>query len=239
MTALKTITAPSGARFTVSAEHADRFQALVNDLEAAGYPIKSDQSGGYNPRNIAGTNKPSLHSYGRAIDVNWNENARGKPGSIPEAVALELAKKHGMTWGGQWKNRDDMHFEVADGAPVPMQNRGLTSFAGLSAPKTAPMPTTETPVDPVSMLMALFQQGGGAALGAGTPPPGGAPAGGGGMQLPFGLGGAPKSQANDLPDPMAGAGQMQTPNLLGGQRSPMDMQALMQLAATKRRGGIG
>lgn len=223
MSALKTITAPSGARFTVSAEHADRFQALVNDLEAAGYPIKGDQSGGYNPRNIAGTNKPSLHSYGRAIDVNWNENARGKPGSIPEAVALELAKKHGMTWGGTWKNRDDMHFEVADGGPVPMQNRGLTSFAGLSAPKSEQMPFSlaapVTGANPQDTIAA-------------------APAAVAGIKLPFGLSlGSAQSKSGgvELPE----APEMEAPDLLGGQRKPIDMSALMQLASVKRRGGIG
>jgi hypothetical protein len=117
------------------------------------------------------------------------------------------------------------------------QAHSLATGGATPASSPTPMPATETPVDPVSMLMALFQQGGGTAPGAGTPPVGGDAAGG--LKLPFGLGSVTGGQAKDLPDPMAGAGQMQTPNLLGGQRSPMDMQALMQLAATKRRGGIG
>jgi hypothetical protein len=140
---LRTITSPSGARFTVAAEHADRFQALVNDLEARGYPIKADQSGGYNPRNIAGTNTPSLHSFGRAIDINWNENARGKPGAIPQDVALELAQKHGLTWGGTWKNRDDMHFE-APWNNRPMAARSLVAAAGLKD-AGADTPQAQTP----------------------------------------------------------------------------------------------
>jgi hypothetical protein len=140
---LRTIMTPSGAKFTVAAEHADRFQGLLNDLEARGYKIDPGQSGGYNPRNIAGTNTPSLHSFGRAIDINWNENARGKPGSIPQDVALELAGKHGLTWGGTWKNRDDMHFE-APWQDRPMQARSLVAAAGLTdgAPK---QPQTQTP----------------------------------------------------------------------------------------------
>lgn len=232
MTALKTITSPAGARFTVAAEHADRFQALINDLEAAGYPIKPDQSGGYNKRNIAGTNKPSLHSFGRAIDVNWHENARGKPGSIPQDVALELAKKHGMTWGGTWKNRDDMHFEVADTAPRPMSERGLTSFAGHTPPKpnaAPPVAQQETPMDPISMIMALMKQGGGAG-GGGAPA---APGSGGGVSLPFGF----KMGGTELGNPTS---QTQAPSPLAGlQRQPIDMSALMQLANTRRRGGIG
>jgi hypothetical protein len=136
--ALKIITSPSGARFTVSADHADRFQAFVNDLEAGGYAINRGQSGGYNKRNIRGTRTPSQHSFGRAIDVNWTDNARGKPGKIPQELALRLAKKHGLTWGGTWKNRDDMHFEVdRKGAPVPMAQRSLVAAAGLATPPMA------------------------------------------------------------------------------------------------------
>lgn len=128
---LKTITAPNGARFTVDERYADRFIGLLNDLESSGYLIDPNQSGGYNPRNIAKTNTPSQHAYGRAVDINWTDNARGSRGSIPEKLAMDLARKHGMTWGGTWKNRDDMHFQVADGAPIPMANRSFMTAAGL------------------------------------------------------------------------------------------------------------
>lgn len=222
MTALKIVTSPSGARFSVAAEHADRFQALVNDLEAKGYPIRGDQSGGYNKRNIAGTSTPSQHSFGRAIDVNWNENARGKPGSIPEDVALELAKKHGMTWGGTWKNRDDMHFEVADTAPRPMEQRGLTSFAGMPSPK----PQSASPM-PFSLAAPVAQA---------DPQltPAAAPAAVAGMSLPFGL-----SLGKGDPMQMPEMPQVEAPRPLANlQRKPIDMSALMQLASIKR-GRIG
>lgn len=134
---LKIVTAPSGARFSVEADKAEKFQAFVNDLEASGYSIKGDQSGGYNARKIAGTNTPSLHSYGRAIDVNWSDNPRGASGNIPPDVARSLANKHGLTWGGDWKNPDPMHFEYADRSR-PLSERGLTSVAGLTPPKATP-----------------------------------------------------------------------------------------------------
>lgn len=220
MTALKIITSPSGARFSVAAEHADRFQALVNDLEAAGYPIKGDQSGGYNKRNIAGTNMPSQHSFGRAIDVNWNENARGKPGAIPENVALELAKKHGLTWGGTWKNRDDMHFEVADTGPRPMDQRGLTSFAGMTPPKAeAPAPM------PFSLAAPVTQADPQAT-------PAAAPATVAGLNLPFGLSLGAPGKAPDIPTAQA---EMPRP-LASLTPRQMDLTQLMQLASIKRRG---
>jgi hypothetical protein len=149
---LKTITSRSGARFTVASKYADRFQALIDDLEGAGYQIKGNQSGGYNPRNIAGTNVPSQHSFGRAIDVNWTDNPRGTRGTIPPEIAREVAGRRGFVWGGDWKNPDDMHFEIADKEPAPpVSQRSLVAFAGNTpapAQPTAPVasaPTTATP----------------------------------------------------------------------------------------------
>lgn len=139
---LTRIKSRSGAPFTVAGPYADRFQGLLYDLEDAGYAVNANQSGGYNPRNIRGTNTPSQHSSGRAVDINWTDNPRGARGKIPADLARDLAKKHGMVWGGDWKNPDDMHFEVARDGPVPMAERGLTSFAGLGAPPPA------TPTEP-------------------------------------------------------------------------------------------
>lgn len=146
---LTTITSPSGARFTVAADYAPKFQALIGDLESAGYGINPKASGGYNPRTIAGTNKPSNHAFGRAIDINWDRNARGTKGDIPAELARMLAAKHGMTWGGDWRNPDAMHFEVANAGPVPLGQRSLTAYAGVS--KTQP-PTTGTPQPMPNML---------------------------------------------------------------------------------------
>lgn len=129
----------SGAKFRVSADHAVRFQGLLADLEDAGVEIKADQSGGYAKRNIAGTNTASQHSFGRAIDLNWHENARGTKGKLDPELARSLAAKHGLTWGGDWKNPDPMHFEVdrsaSPSAAPPVAQRSITAFAGMG--KTA------------------------------------------------------------------------------------------------------
>lgn len=113
MSELVTIRTRAGVPFTVAKDAAPKFEALLNDLEASGYPIRGDQSGGYNYRTIAGTNTLSNHAHGNAVDVNWSENARGTAGNIPPGLARDLAAKHGMTWGGDWKNPDPMHFEIA------------------------------------------------------------------------------------------------------------------------------
>jgi hypothetical protein len=122
---LKQISTPGGAKFSVAEEASDRFQGLVNDLEAAGYKVNPETSGGYNKRYIAGTQTPSQHAYGLAIDVNATSNPRGagKSSDIPADLANRLAEKWGMTWGGNWKGetRDPMHFEVAGGGTPRVQ----------------------------------------------------------------------------------------------------------------------
>lgn len=130
---LRTITTPSGAKFSVADEHADRFGAFLADLEAGGYAIKGDQSGGYNDRNIAGTNIKSHHATGSAIDLNWNNNPRGAAGAISPELARSLAAKHGLTWGGDWKNPDPMHFEAA-GAVRPPATAPIPAAGGQTAP---------------------------------------------------------------------------------------------------------
>jgi hypothetical protein len=123
---LVVINTPGGARFSVAADYQAPFQGLVNDLEQGGYTIDPSHSGGYNPRFIAGTETPSQHAYGRAIDVNWNLNPRGGAGfNIPTDVAHTLAQKYGLTWGGDWSGstRDPMHFEIAGHpAQTPVQD---------------------------------------------------------------------------------------------------------------------
>lgn len=113
---LTTVKSPDGAAFRVDASVAPAFQGLIGDLEDAGYKLKPETSSGYNDRFIRGTTTPSMHAYGRAIDVNADENPNGenKNSTIPADLANRLAQKWGLTWGGNWsgKDRDPMHFEA-------------------------------------------------------------------------------------------------------------------------------
>jgi hypothetical protein len=73
---------------------------------------------GYCYRNIRGdVGKLSNHSSGTAIDLNSAKHPLGKVGTFPnEKVPMirALAKKYGLIWGGDYKNRkDEMHFEIA------------------------------------------------------------------------------------------------------------------------------
>lgn len=138
---LSTIGAQSGANFHINANYRDRFEGLIKDLETSGYQIDANQSGGYSNRNIRGSNRPSMHASGDAIDVNWIRNARGTQGDIDLALARQLAAKHGFRWGGDFGVgtrrhnivRDPMHFEIDKNwqpqtALPPVANRAMTGI---------------------------------------------------------------------------------------------------------------
>jgi hypothetical protein len=158
---------------TVGSPYADKFKGLIEDLEANGVKIDPRQSGGYNYRNIAGTNRLSNHAYGRALDINWNDNARGTKGKIDPTLARTLAQKHGLVWGGDWSNPDPMHFEVAGAlnAAGGQHNHSHASTAsppgtpGQPAPNAgaAPMAYAGATPDSVAqarkMAQALMSQG--------------------------------------------------------------------------------
>lgn len=176
-------TAPGTPRVTVDSAAAPQFAGLFRDLQQSGVAIDPAQTGGYNPRNIAGTNTPSMHASGRAVDVNWRDNPEGslpllprgnepfnpnnlvdaagdRPGQteIPSEVARALARKNGLRWGGDFRGRspDPMHFEVA-GAP-PVAGRAFTTIAGAQPPAAAPA-TTPTPAPAVTANAPPAQMG--------------------------------------------------------------------------------
>lgn len=105
-----------GRHFVVSKQVAPIFLALLDDLWAEGY--RPAIIGGYNDRNIAGTNVKSLHSYGLAIDIDPERNPvqHGTNNhALPKNVAA-LAAKYGLSWGGNWNSyKDPMHFSVPYG----------------------------------------------------------------------------------------------------------------------------
>jgi len=68
--------------------------------------------GCYYPRFIAGSTTLSNHSFGLAIDINSLENQRGTVGEM-HPVVVQIMKKWGFAWGGDWSYTDPMHFELA------------------------------------------------------------------------------------------------------------------------------
>ena len=73
---------------------------------------------GYAYRDVRGsTTTLGNHSSGTAIDLNATQHPLGKVGTFPNdkvPMIRALAKKYGLMWGGDYKNRkDEMHFEIA------------------------------------------------------------------------------------------------------------------------------
>jgi hypothetical protein len=95
--------------------------------------MRADNTSAFNCRFVAGTNRWSMHAYGRAIDVNPIENpyvsgshvsppagrpyanrSRDAKGMIhaDDAVVKAFRRKAGWEWGGAWPGatRDYQHF---------------------------------------------------------------------------------------------------------------------------------
>ncbi len=131
---LTRIYAADGTTAMVDAQHAQKFQGLLDDLSAQGYKnFRLDQGGGYNFRNIRGGSTLSRHATGQALDINPAKNpmTNGKLiTDLPPNVS-EIAAKHGLKWGGDWTRRKDaMHFEVPRGAaPDPAWNQSQAAQA--------------------------------------------------------------------------------------------------------------
>ncbi|GAB2745109.1 M15 family metallopeptidase [Nocardioides pakistanensis] len=86
----------------------------VVDVGLADRIDPGDFGGCYAPRFIAGDPAKglSLHTWGIAVDLNVQGNLRGTTGEIDRRV-VEVFKRWGFAWGGDWSYTDPMHFELA------------------------------------------------------------------------------------------------------------------------------
>ena len=141
-----TLVRRDGLRLPVHREIADLVSILMDLTELAGrYNIVPSWTWGFACRAIAGTNQPSNHSWGTAVDINAPVNPRKRPltTNIPRSVR-ELWKANGFRWGGDYQTSvpDAMHFEfmgsVADARAITARLRRFLSHA-------APPPQQRTP----------------------------------------------------------------------------------------------
>lgn len=116
---------PGGASLQVTRVNGvdARLREVIAELKALPrreQQILQQRPGAYFWRNIAGTSRPSMHSFGIALDVGidsssywqWDRD-RGKQvyeNSMPRSI-VEIFEKHGFIWGGKWHHYDTMHFE--------------------------------------------------------------------------------------------------------------------------------
>ncbi|MDP4013085.1 MAG: M15 family metallopeptidase [Candidatus Nanopelagicales bacterium] len=131
-------------RLVVHRRVARQVARIMKDLSSAKFPIRrmrpiqrfggsdyasieADNTSAFNCRYVDGTQRWSMHAYGRAIDVNPIENpyvSRGRtshPASdeyvarrperlgmlLPGSAALRAFDAAGWTWGGRWRGAKD------------------------------------------------------------------------------------------------------------------------------------
>lgn len=78
-------------------------------------------------RPIAGTDTPSNHAYGTAIDIDATKNYQGRryqdtPIWKAGKDAIRRWERLGNRWGGRFSNPDGMHFEILL-TPAQLKNR--------------------------------------------------------------------------------------------------------------------
>ena len=92
-----------------------QLRGALRELEAEGLTYTIDRqgfAGCFAPRFIASDPDEGLshHTWGVALDLNHSANAYGtKPDQDPRLV--QIMRKWGFTWGGDWLIPDGMHFE--------------------------------------------------------------------------------------------------------------------------------
>ncbi len=99
----------TGAHARVSPRYAARFQAYINDLEAAGAKILF--MGGYRHGHCSSRH---MHPCGRALDVcQYRRGVVDRRCHLPGRAAIaEIAERHGLFEGGQWCNSDYGHAQA-------------------------------------------------------------------------------------------------------------------------------
>lgn len=104
----------AGVKVTVRRELTELVSLLLaGTVHLHHYRLKAAQTGGFNCRPIGGTQKPSNHSWGLAVDLNWHDNPFQKPfrSNLPVGV-VPMWWSCGFYWGGWYgKKPDPMHFE--------------------------------------------------------------------------------------------------------------------------------
>lgn len=142
-----TLARRDGLRLVVHRELAELTSILLDLTELSGYDVKPGQTWGFACRKIAGSNKPSNHSWATAIDVNSLENPQRRPRTtnLPKRV-VDIWKAHGYRWGGDYvtSTPDPMHFEfmgtVAQARVILARLKAYLAKAGRPAPPAPAKP---------------------------------------------------------------------------------------------------
>jgi len=107
--------------------------AKARERDTSLRPFLRRLSGGFAERNIAGTQRPSAHAFGIAIDLDksmsdyWRWQKQGTHrwrNRIPQAI-VDAFEAEDFIWGGRWYHYDTMHFEYRPELLDPICSAGL------------------------------------------------------------------------------------------------------------------
>jgi nucleoid-associated protein YgaU len=152
----------SGTKVNVHKRIAALTDMLLDETERRGYKLRPEQCGGYNNRPIKGTTKPSNHSWGLAVDLNWNLNPESRDGKVhtnlPSWVP-QLWNRYGYAWGGNYRgqHKDPMHFEFM-GSPDDASDMTALARRELGHPKTDPVSVEKYVVKPGDSLSTIAKR---------------------------------------------------------------------------------
>jgi hypothetical protein len=161
----------SGTRINVHKRVAPLVDILLDESERRGYRFHPKTCGGYVNRAIKHTDRPSNHSWGLAVDLNWDRNPETFDGEVHTDLPgwlVALWNRYGFAWGGHYRNRhkDPMHFEFM-GAPADADDmlakarRELIAKAKPVAPQNATRKYTVAAGDNLSAIANRWHVGGG------------------------------------------------------------------------------
>lgn len=111
---IMTTTVPIMGRVTCHRLMIPQLRGALEEVQGAGLgQLLRTYDGCYVPRFIARNpdNSISLHTWGIAIDMDAATNYRGIRGTMDIRI-VEIFKRWGFRWGGDWKFTDSMHFEL-------------------------------------------------------------------------------------------------------------------------------
>jgi hypothetical protein len=99
----------AGERLSALIKRSSRYAQYVSHL-----------GGSFMRRTVEGTDQPSPHAYGIALDINVNKSHYWRWQSpkaafrwqnrIPQEI-VDIFESEGFIWGGRWYHYDTMHFE--------------------------------------------------------------------------------------------------------------------------------
>ena len=158
----------SGTRFPGGMRHelCELTSMLVQECKNRGYQFGTDSDPsygcwGYSCRCISGSNNPSNHSWGLAVDINAPSNpytsplVTDMPGWMPD-----LWNEYGFRWGGDYSgSKDAMHYEFMESVQAAADYTAKARACGLGGGSAPPSPEIP-PLEGVTMPLIVKRQNG-------------------------------------------------------------------------------